>query len=229
MTDLLSILFPEKCAVCGIRTGNRVLCEECEKKLSALKSPDYDEPSNYFNVKADCVVWLYEYRDGVAKDLIYSYKYRHNPALARMLAGLLCDRITGAKTLPAPNDKNAVITFVPRSGRNVSRYGFDQARLLAKTLSKKMKIKFMPLFSHTGGGRDQKTLTRAERIRSAPSSYKLRRKLLTKNGRGVDLRGKTVFLIDDVITTGASVNACVNRLKGSGAEKIVAVCIAKVR
>ncbi|MBO4216931.1 MAG: ComF family protein [Clostridia bacterium] len=224
MIDLLNLLYPKRCAVCGVKTGNRDVCEDCDRKFRALKSPDYEEPSKYFNVKADSVVWLFEYRDDFVKKLIYSYKYRHSPALAKLFAGLLAERIERSGV---PSDA-AVMTFVPRSGRNITEYGFDQAKMLAKALARRLKIKTIQLYKHVPGHTEQKSLTRAERMKNAPSSFRLKRKLAAKSGRGVDLRGKTVFIVDDVITTGASVNSCISKLRGGGYKRVVAVCIAKV-
>lgn len=225
MIDILSLLFPRRCAVCGVKTGSRLFCDECERKTGALKSPDYEEPSKYFNVKTDSVVWLFEYRDDYVKKLIYSYKYRHSPALADYFAGMLAEKIGRNGVLS--DESGAVMTFVPRSGKNISKYGFDQAKLLAKALSKRLGIKVIQLYKHVPGHTEQKSLTKAERLKNAPSSFRLKRKLMPKDKRGVDLRGKTIFIVDDVVTTGASVNSCVAKLRGSGYKRAIAVCIAK--
>ena len=227
MTDLLSLLFPKRCAVCGVRTGSAVLCEECEKKFKALKSPEYEDPSNYFNVKTDSVVWLFEYHDDFVKKLIYSFKYRHSPALAAMLADLLSARIKASSALLPDDLSEAVIVYVPRSAKNVSKHGFDQALMLATALSRRLNVKVIRLYKHVAGHSEQKKLTRSERLKNASSSFALRKKLAKKGGRGVDLESKTVFIVDDVITTGASVNSCVAKLRGTGYGRIVAVCIAK--
>lgn len=226
MIDLLSLLFPKRCAVCGVRTGSAVLCEECERKFRSLKCPEYEDPSKYFNVKTDSVVWLFEYRDDFVKKLIYSYKYRHSPALAAMLAELLADRIKNGSVLPDDRG-DAVLLFIPRSGKSIKKYGFDQAKMLAKALSKRLGVKVIHMYKHVSGHVEQKRLTKAERLKNASSSFKLKRKLMPKHKGGVDLRGKTAFIVDDVITTGASVNACITKLRGCGYKKAIAVCIAK--
>ncbi len=110
------------------------------------------------------------------------------------------------------------ITFVPRLKKNRLLYGYDQSKAMAKSLSKRYGIPFVDIIKRIGGS-DQKLLSRAERMKNIKSNIRLK--------RIPDIKYKKLLLIDDIYTTGASVAACTELLRGSVAESVVPLTVTK--
>lgn len=146
--------------------------------------------------------------NGLVEQCIYELKYYHNKQMAKFLAGYLADSrdIT----------KFDCISFVPAIGKNQRRRGYNQAKLLAKEVS---DIQNIPLvnslsrISHT----NQIGLNRVQRLSSVKNNFIAIR----------DFTSKKVLLVDDVLTTGATLNECARVLKQSGAKTVWAVVVAK--
>lgn len=113
-----------------------------------------------------------------------------------------------------------VITNVPRRERGIINYGYDQSKMLAKNISKITHIKYESLLVRERDGSEQKNLDEEERRRNVNGAFSL-----AKNA--MDIKGKCVILVDDVVTTGASVNECISVLKTADPAAILPVCIAQ--
>lgn len=111
-----------------------------------------------------------------------------------------------------------VVTYAPRSHRNVIKHGFDQSQKLAKALAAKLGIKCVCMFENVGKG-EQKSLNKRERAYNAQTSYEY------INGSLKDY--KKVILVDDIMTSGATLYACAFQLYKNGATTVVPVTFAK--
>ncbi len=110
------------------------------------------------------------------------------------------------------------ITYVTRRKKGSRKYGFDHAELLACSISKKLGIKLEKTIINNGT-LEQKSLTKVEREENANESYELYEKANVKN--------KSYFLVDDIITSGATMKACATILKDNGANEIFPISFAK--
>lgn len=110
------------------------------------------------------------------------------------------------------------VTFPPRGRASVLNYGFDQSKGLAKRVSKLTGAVFEEVFSRRGSEK-QKTLDADGRRLSAKHSFFVR--------KNVSVKGKKYIIIDDVVTTGATVGTCERLLFKSGAESVFVMSIAK--
>ena len=120
--------------------------------------------------------------------------------------------------------ENVALCCVPRGRKSVDQYGFDHAEKLCVQLAKLVGVKALPqlLYRQSAKSREQKKLTAEERAKNAAGAFAVDDKLLA------GLEGvKCLFIVDDVITTGASIGGCVSLLRGSYNGPIVAVCIAR--
>ncbi len=118
-----------------------------------------------------------------------------------------------------------VVTFVPRRPAAVRLTGLDQAALIARALAGALELPWARLLHHSGRHSmktAQKYLSADERVASARRAYSLRR-------GETDLSGKTVVLVDDICTTGASLAACARLLLLHGAENVLAVTVGRTR
>ncbi len=115
------------------------------------------------------------------------------------------------------NLNNTVITNVPRRRSSVRKYGFDHAEMLAKSLSKEIGIEYKKLLVSRAKKDQKKSRDKYERKKNAEFDYR-------KNPP--DISGKNVIIIDDIITTGASIASCATLLRGLGAKRITALALA---
>ena len=116
------------------------------------------------------------------------------------------------------NYKEYAVTYAPRSEKNVRRYALDQSKELAKYLSKKLGIDFVEAFDNFGR-KEQKKLDRTGRIQNAKENYHLQKDFVNKH--------KKYFLVDDILTSGATLCRCGELLYFAGAENVVPVTYAK--
>ncbi len=115
-------------------------------------------------------------------------------------------------------EKRLVITYLPRSKRAIRREGFDHMKLIAKAVAKKLQIPCETYLERRPIAKEQKKLTKEGREKNARSS-------IVKNRR-CDPRGKSVILLDDIVTTGASLRAGCEALKKAGASGVYPVAFA---
>lgn len=103
------------------------------------------------------------------------------------------------------------VTFVPRSRAAIVKYGYDHMKFLARSVAKELGSPCVPVLVHKGN-KEQKKLGAIGRAFAAATSYCV--------APGVDLNKKKLVLLDDVITTGATLSNCIDCLKRAGASKI---------
>lgn len=110
-----------------------------------------------------------------------------------------------------------VVTYPTRRSSGKIKYGYDHTELLAKAFAKKLNIECIKCFENVGKS-EQKSLNKSDRIMNASSSYK---------ACDINLNNKNIFLVDDVITTGATARVCMELLRTMGAGVIIPVAYAK--
>ena len=110
------------------------------------------------------------------------------------------------------------ITYIPRRKSTKRYYSFDQSQKLAKALGKIINI---PVFSciENKGKREQKRLNKIERLENARKAYAMK-----KNAK---IEYENIFLVDDIITSGASMKVCADLLYENGAKNVIPVAFAK--
>ena len=146
-----------------------------------------------------------------SNNLIYSLKRDNRKDVLEFLTKELCDAIKNSVDNPA----DIIFTNVPRRPESIRKYGMDHASLLAKFVAKHFSAQYyQPLISKSK--HEQKHMSREERLKNA--SFRLKR-------RSKDLNGKTVILIDDIVTTGSSMGVCAMLLRALGAKQIIGAVI----
>lgn len=188
------LLFPEanRCAICK-RECSAALCEDCLNKFEALKLED----------EHSC----YEY-DGIARQIIYRFKFNGEKHLYKTIGALMANRIPQAD----------VMTNVPVNEKRLKQRGYDQSRLIAQALCQETKITYISLLSKVKDTPAQSKLDARQRKENVKGAFK---------ANDFDLSGKTVILVDDVITTGETMNECERELKEIGAKKVIRLSFAK--
>ena len=195
-------LVPPLCAACGRPCRSReILCKRCAQRLAAAAPISGAGPPGIDRA------WSSAPHQGVARDLVSALKFRRLLPVAELMA----DRIDWL----APADLlGGTIVPVPAARLRLLRRGFDPAGELGGALACRLGARFQPCLVRRGGDR-QVGKRRAERIGDPP-------KIQSKG-----TAPRSVVLVDDVLTTGATLSACAQALRAAGAIRVVAVTFAR--
>ena len=118
------------------------------------------------------------------------------------------------------NPEEWFITYPPRSRVEAKKYGFDQSKQLAELISEYTGMKLYRCFERKNS-KMQKNLNIYERKINADGTYSLK--------NGVQIKGKKFVIIDDVITTGSTINACASLLMSAGATDVFPVSVSRTK
>ncbi len=219
LNKLLSLIFPTACIRCKRITRHGFLCHDCKAEYEKELSDGCLSCGNPHN-KCKCdskylvnekLIYAIPYKtDGVSRELILKMKGSNNKALVSHLT----DEMSSA--LKANGiEKDHIITYVPRSPAKIRLEGVDQAKILAYSLAGKMKLDIEPLFICRSGVKEQKSLEYVDRDIYARSRFSLR------IGAEKKIKGKKFVLVDDIITSGATVKVCSDILTDAGALDVI--------
>lgn len=206
------LLYPTRCVCCGqwIDRQKQGLCEACQKQLlHEMKQLYCPAPA-----QIERVICVGRYRDGL-KRAIYRMKFQYGGQPVMLPLAKLMEQAWEANHMPRPD----VITCVPVSPLRLRTRGYDQSAEMAKHLAKRWDIPFEPVLRRRMLSRKQSTLTAEQRWNHAKKSFYL--------SRNTCLNGKHILLVDDIITTGASVSCCAALLRQAGAQTVWALAVAK--
>ena len=218
----LDLLFPQWCIGCG--KEGAYICESCRRLLPLIKSPVCEmcgRPHSGGALCPGCIggqaviegiraPFLF---DGVIRQAIHELKYRNLRALAIPLAELLYKYIADN---PLPGE---VLVPVPLHLKRYSERGYNQSSLLAKKLG---KLSGLPVIDNCLVRR-RHTLAQA---RSADVNERKSNVVDAFDCLDERLKDKQVLLIDDVATSGATLNACARAVKSAGAASVWGLVIA---
>lgn len=218
LETLIGVVAPLTCAICG-REGT-ALCEICghdalesvpSRCFSCFKRTDDYRTCSTCRAKAPLahVFVASEYNPAISA-VIKNYKFKRNRALARPLAKLMADQLPYFK-------HGLVIVPVPTATERVRQRGYDHTTKLAQQLSALTSYQTLQHLRRVGQAR-QVGAKRVGRIEQLKGAFRPIRTELLKN--------RSILLVDDVITTGATLSEAARTLKATGAKSVSAVAIA---
>ncbi|MDU2490176.1 MAG: ComF family protein [Clostridium celatum] len=198
--EILDIVYPieEKCIICRA-DGFIGLCSYCKSRI------------NRATIESDNL--SYGFYGGIVKTLILKFKYESDFTSGYLLSKLLVEMIEENKIYAD------VICYVPMTKKSEKKRGFNQCEVIARHIGYHINIPVSDCIKKIKNTKEQKTLTKEERVKNLKGAFKVI--------RVKDIKNKDVILIDDVMTTGATINECKDVLKKSGANKITVLTIAK--
>ena len=218
LNKILSLIFPTTCIRCKKITRNCFLCRECkeeyEKELSdgclSCGHPHEKCRCDLKYLDNEKLIYVVPYKEeGVSRELLLKLKSSNN----KPLVSHLTDKMASALKANGIG-KGHIITYVPRSPVKIRLEGVDQAKILSRALADKMGLKSENLFI-CRGLKEQKSLEYTERDIYARSRFFLR------IGAEEKIKGKKIILIDDIITSGATVKVCSDLLAEAGALDVI--------
>ena len=221
-----SAIFPPKCVRCSAYTDfDRCLCPQC-LELWEKEKREKCRKCGRMHINCTCLInneasrlfgvfHLAEYKkDSVASQLVYKLKGSQGP-VGEFLASELYERLKERQDF-----SEALITYVPRRREAIRENGSDQALALARNLGQISGKEIHELIVRIGT-LAQKNLNSEERYRNVRKSYFI-------NEKNQELiKGKRIFIIDDIITTGSTVSYIADLLIDAGAMSVSAVSVAR--
>lgn len=205
--SFINLLYPLHCAGCGkaLDSHNRLsLCGLCKSAIRPNpRPPEYGAYS----------ACLYE---GVLKELIHMFKYTGKLSLTKVLSELMIDFV---KETPEIMQGIDMMTFVPLQTRRLSERGFNQSGELAFNIAKALGLPLKNLLEKTLSTRHQNELSREERLVNLKGAFRIK--------KGISVKGLQILLIDDVMTTGATLSECAKVLARNGAKVVRCLTLAR--
>ena len=197
---LLDIIYPydNKCIICGVE-GFLGICSKCKSEIKRVHQQDE--------------IMAYGYYGGVLKKLILNLKYHKSFIAGKVLADLLCQIIIEKKL------SIDCICYVPISKDSLKKRGFNQCSVLAKNISSILDIPVIDCLVKVKETKEQKLLGKEERMKNILDAFEIKNK--------EKLFKKNILLIDDVYTTGATINECKKNIEKCNINKIYLLTIAK--
>jgi ComF family protein len=200
-----------------MRAGSWPRCPRCHWPRGTRRSEEIE--------CRECVAWpepllgarfAYELRPPV-DDLVHGLKYEG----WRELAPFMGDAVA-ALELPWPDGgrRGAVVTPIPTTPERMRTRGYNQAELLARRVAERLGLPCVAALRRTRATRSQTALTPRERLRNVRGVFG------PGHGAGT-LTGRTVLLVDDVLTTGATVSAATECLTEAGAGPVIVATFAR--
>lgn len=215
---LLSVVAPTICV--GCRCEGAVLCTECCDRLDDVPSQCYGclRATRFYKPCTACVnigspehVWTTTWYRGPGKATIAAYKFDVQRSAARDIGACIEARLPYFTSDP-------VVAYVPTSAHDVRTRGFDHAKLLAREVANRRGLRLAPVLIRVGSVQ-QHGSARADRLVQLKDAFRATNEYLSTD--------KDVVLVDDVLTTGATIEACTRVLKNAGARSVSALIFAR--
>ena len=213
ISGLLDLLFPPKCAFCRrlVKSNNNLLCPACRANLPYTEDGGAQH-GDFFRL---CVSALY-YEDRVREALL-RYKFQGSSGYAGTFGRLLADCIRA--NLRGQYD---LISWVPLSRERLRERGYDQAMLLAQAAALELQDVAVSTLDKVRNAEKQSGVGSAEKRRANISgAYRVADAEL--------IQGRSILLIDDIVTTGATLSECARTLLEGGASQVVCATVARGR
>ncbi|MFC2095687.1 ComF family protein [Candidatus Bipolaricaulota bacterium] len=224
--SLAAALFPPRCVLCSRELhALDIICSDCIASLPSFEGPRceccgklVDDSTIDLCIRCgtqrrwvDRVFSLGPYQ-GSWGHLVQAFKFEREIAVGRWLGEQM------AEALPALNEapEFTVITFVPMTRQDRRQRGFNQAEVLARIIAKQRNLPVIKLLAKTHKTPLQSRLTAVERKANLRDAF-----------RQLPCELEQVLLIDDIYTTGSTVEECARMLKLGGARSVVAMTVAQ--
>lgn len=217
---MISYLFPNKCVCCGNIIPEKIsICDECRKNLHIIEGklcefcgreiPHCNCRRSENGFRRNVSVFRY---DGSAAQIVKRFKMGKIPQISVYISNemsMLIEREYGAVEFDC-------VTFVPMTRIKEMRRGFNHAELIAKRVSDNLHLPMRSLLKRSLGIHSQKSLNSVNRYKNVRGKFHTVK----------SVQGMTVLLVDDVITTGATLSECALQLKSAGAAAVFSATFA---
>lgn len=216
---LIDLIFPNRCPCCGnFIKYDELICSQCIDELPIMDKYICEKCG-----KPECIcyknLWydrcyVAGFYEGKMRKGIINLKYKNGINLAEYLCPMLVNKLNEARLL----SKIDIITCVPMTKDSIAVRQYNQANEIASIISQLTHIHSSnKVLKKNYNNVSQHTLSSKDRQKAVFGLYSLDRK--------VNVKGKTILLCDDVITTGSTLNECAKVLKENGAECVICITL----
>ena len=233
LSDVLDYLFPRKCLGCGEEDG--YLCRSCSGEIQMLRiqcCPRCRRPQNggkfcnkrcAENFNFDQLIVCLEYsKSNLISKMVVQFKYRFSEDLVEILGKIMKHGLAAFSHNFRNSEDGVLLIPVPLSEERMKFRGFNQSLLLAQYLAKSFnEMKVYDCMVRQDGSEQQAGRTRSERLKNLENRISIKKDWAEK------LQGKNVILIDDIATTGTTLNECARALKTAGVNKVCGLVLAR--
>jgi len=222
--SILNLFFPSNCVYCGgkISYADNNLCQDCLGSIDLIENQCQRCSGLIINGNCEICsdrefyieknVTIAEY-SGVMKEILHYYKFSNSKRLYKHISKLASERLLNSRI------KFDLITSVPMNRKKKWKRGYNQSELVAKELSKKFSIPYKKLLSEKKNSDAQRNLGYTERFLNVINRYSLKKK--------IGLNDRNILIIDDVFTTGATLNECSRMLSMNGSNRVFSLTFAR--
>jgi competence protein ComFC len=229
-SSLEEFIYPPLCPICDNEIKkSKIVCQRCFDgiySISDKKCKFCGKPIKHGRVCKGCkktkpffdsIISCGSYVPPLS-DIIKLYKFKNRPSLSIQLARKLYTNYNSRADIE--NTKH--LTWVPMRRVETRERGYNQSRLLALEFSKLSSLKSLDLLYKSANIPSQTTLPYKQRLNNVKNAYKIKEKALKK----LKETPEGILLIDDVLTTGSTLNECAKRLKEAGFKKVTGLVLA---
>ncbi|GAA4830590.1 ComF family protein [Algivirga pacifica] len=163
------------------------------------------------------LAYCFFHKEGRVQQLIHHLKYNHKQGIGKWIA----DRYA-AFMIQELEEKFDIVSMVPLHPKKLKKRGYNQVKLFAKTMADHLEVTFLPdILKRTQHTDTQTRKNRKERAANMEGVFQV--------GTMTTLLDKHILLVDDVLTTGATLSACLTALESAGCTKISVLVMALAR
>lgn len=214
LRQLLALLFPVECLGCG--QENTYLCDDCLNSVKIHQTVEqFEHPLKYLDE-----IWTAaDYKNKLIQTMIHNFKFRYIKELTKPLSNLLI-KYYGNVIRYAISETRLAIIPVPLNKKRLLERGFNQAELIARFFGDYFNYPVITdAIERSRNTPHQVGLNQEQRKTNIQNAFKVLKPDFIKN--------KNIILIDDVVTTGSTLEEMAKALKESGANKIYGLTVAK--
>lgn len=210
--NVLNFIFPPACGICG-KLSDSYLCKNCYEDIRKIEKNVIEK---YYDKFFDSHFWIFKYEDEL-RDKIIDYKFNEKSYLYRTFVEIILNNKKACEYIKSFD----YVIPVPIHKKRYKVRGYNQSELIAKDLGKKIEnLNFRnDIIKKIKNIVPQSTLNKDERIKNIKGAFDI---INTD-----ELQGKKVLLLDDIFTTGSTVNECSKILSNKGCTEIGVFTIAK--
>lgn len=240
--DALDWLYPPICEICGCGlSGRRALCDPCMRDLPRISAPFCDVCGESFHGQIDgafdcpnCneISFHFEFaraamdRSEGVLDLIHRLKYGREIHLAGELGRLACGAFADRRLHLALEERWPLVPVPLHRARQRERF-FNQAEEIARVVAEEMGLKVERRLKRVRKTQTQTRLSRRQRMENLKGAFAIRRRsgLFMMLSPPCHAMPPGVILVDDVFTTGSTVDACAKVLRKAGVKRVVVLTV----
>jgi ComF family protein len=222
ISDFLSLLFPDNCLSCSdsLNKGEKMLCSRCRYELpkTNFHKEDMNDLNKKFWGRVDiryALAYLKFHKGGMAQKILYQVKYQGKKDAAKMLGQWYGEELADYGF----HEKFEMIVPVPLHKAKLRKRGYNQSDSLAEGLSEGLNINWSPsVLARVEEKTSQTSKSRIERWDNVKTIYQVH--------EPEAVYGKKVLIVDDVMTTGATIESCAVEILGKGAKEVSVATLA---